>query len=211
MTRSPREIAAQKVQQRKQQEQLFKDLLGVVDNLEHACVHWRQAALEQQQLLTSQLTSSPPAIRSSQPDPWWSRLRRWVAHYYATRPGSSKDPFAPWVEDTVPGSLEKITSTADAQTTPTLSEVVVSARDGVEMIQTSMLEVLKKHQIVPIKAQGQLFDPAKMYALGQRVDNAIPANTVVEEVVKGYLWKDRVLREAQVVVSVPSPEDPEEK
>ena len=40
-----------------------------------------------------------------------------------------------------------------------------------------------------------------MYALGQQADASALPNTVVQEVVRGYRWKDRVLREAQVIVA----------
>ena len=40
-----------------------------------------------------------------------------------------------------------------------------------------------------------------MHALGQQVDASVPPSTVLQEVVRGYQWKDRILREAQVIVS----------
>jgi molecular chaperone GrpE len=42
-----------------------------------------------------------------------------------------------------------------------------------------------------------------MYALG-RQESDEPENTVIQEVVRGYLWRERVLREAQVIVSAGS-------
>jgi molecular chaperone GrpE len=70
-----------------------------------------------------------------------------------------------------------------------------------------MLAVLSQHQVVPLLAKGQPFDPSQMHALGQQADTAVPVNTVVREVVRGYLWQERVLREAQVIVAAPSPDN----
>jgi molecular chaperone GrpE len=45
-----------------------------------------------------------------------------------------------------------------------------------------------------------------MHALAQQVDAHCDPNIVVQEVVRGYRWQDRVLREAQVIVAV-APEE----
>jgi len=45
-----------------------------------------------------------------------------------------------------------------------------------------------------------------MHALGQRVEAHCAPNMVVQEVVRGYRWQDRVLREAQVIVAVAADE-----
>ncbi len=49
-------------------------------------------------------------------------------------------------------------------------------------------------------ALGQPFDSQCMYAIGRQASEA-PAQTVIQEVTRGYLWGDQVLREAQVIVS----------
>jgi molecular chaperone GrpE len=40
-----------------------------------------------------------------------------------------------------------------------------------------------------------------MYAIAQQSSETEPANTVIQEVVKGYWKGDRILREAQVIVA----------
>ncbi|MGC1310498.1 MAG: nucleotide exchange factor GrpE [Phormidesmis sp.] len=81
------------------------------------------------------------------------------------------------------------------------ADVVTNAKEGIELIRASMLSVLSEHQVVPLSATGQPFDPTVMHALGQEVDAIAPPNTVLQEVVRGYRWKDRTLREAQVIVA----------
>ena len=41
-----------------------------------------------------------------------------------------------------------------------------------------------------------------MYAVGRQDSQEVPENTVLQEVVRGYRWRDRILREAQVIVAV---------
>jgi molecular chaperone GrpE len=72
---------------------------------------------------------------------------------------------------------------------------------GVEMILAHLYEMLKVYGIKPIEAKGKLFDPHLHEALIQVEDNTQPENTVVEELQKGYLLNDRVIRTAKVKVS----------
>lgn len=85
---------------------------------------------------------------------------------------------------------------SDAQ----LFDIIKSDRQGIELIRHNFLVLLKQHQIVPISALGERFDPECMFALGQQFSDA-PPNTVIQEVMRGYRWQNRVLREAQVIVS----------
>lgn len=165
MTQSPREIAAQKVQLRKQQEHLLRDLLSVVDALDRAVDHWQHAGRS-----CGSATPSPPARRR-----WW---QIWLQRL---------------------GWGRRVTPQIQADT---LAAMISNAREGNEMIRESMLTVLSQHQVVPLAVLGKRFDPSHMHALGQQPDGSVPPNTVVQEVVRGYLWQDRMLREAQVVVAV---------
>jgi molecular chaperone GrpE len=40
-----------------------------------------------------------------------------------------------------------------------------------------------------------------MYAIAQQHSDSVPANCVIQEVVRGYRQGDRILREAQVIVA----------
>ncbi|MCM1984020.1 nucleotide exchange factor GrpE [Lyngbya confervoides] len=174
MTQSPRELAQQKIQMRKQQQKLLVDLLTVMDALDRASAHWHQA---QHSPNSSVSSNASPAL------PWWQRWRQWLR----------LDPPAEGSPEASTGSV---------------ADVVDSARDGMDMIRESMLSVLSQHQVEPISTHGEPFDPNTMHALGQRTESQVPPQTVVEEVVRGYRWQDRVLREAQVIVAVPPAEKP---
>ncbi|MBD2300971.1 nucleotide exchange factor GrpE [Nostoc sp. FACHB-190] len=82
-----------------------------------------------------------------------------------------------------------------------LTEMLTSNQQGVELIRRSLLEILRQRRVVPIIAEGKLFDSQIMYAVGRQVKTDVAENTVIQEVVKGYLWGDKILREAQVIVA----------
>jgi len=72
---------------------------------------------------------------------------------------------------------------------------------GVEMILGHLYEMLKGYGVRPIEAKDKLFDPHYHEALMQVVDNGRPEHTVLEELQKGYLLNDRIIRTAKVKVS----------
>ena len=75
-------------------------------------------------------------------------------------------------------------------------------RTGVELIHRDFLSALERLGVRPFVAVGQPFDPARHEAVG-RVERAdVEDQTVVRETLRGYLFQERVLRPAQVVVAV---------
>lgn len=72
---------------------------------------------------------------------------------------------------------------------------------GVEMILAHLYDMLKEHGVKPIESQGKIFDPHYHEALMQVEDASLPEHTIVEELQKGYLMHERVIRTAKVKVS----------
>lgn len=72
---------------------------------------------------------------------------------------------------------------------------------GVEMILAHLYEMLKEYGVRPIETQGKIFDPHYHEAMMQAEDKDLPEHTIVEELQKGYLLNDRVIRTAKVKVS----------
>jgi molecular chaperone GrpE len=73
-------------------------------------------------------------------------------------------------------------------------------RMGVDMTLKGFNDVLNKFGVTPIPAMGTLFDP-RVHEAVQRVDSDDPEGTIVEELLKGFQWEDRVLRASLVKVS----------
>ena len=74
--------------------------------------------------------------------------------------------------------------------------------EGIDLVYKQLLEVLGKHGVQPIPAVGQPFDPNRHEALMQQPSHEHPEGTVVNELGKGYIHKDRVLRPSKVAVSI---------
>lgn len=72
---------------------------------------------------------------------------------------------------------------------------------GVRLTLSEVEKILERHNVKPIKALGEPFDPNFHQAMMQEETEEHPANTVVKEMQKGYLLHDRLLRPSMVVVS----------
>jgi len=98
--------------------------------------------------------------------------------------------------DNLERALEQAkTETEDAETK------LASMLEGIELTYKGLLSVLEKFSVKPIESVGKEFNPDEMDALTMEADDKVPANHVLREFAKGYRFKDRVLRHAQVVVS----------
>jgi len=73
--------------------------------------------------------------------------------------------------------------------------------DGVLLVQTQFLELLKRHNITRIEALGKPFDPNIHQAVAQRPSSEVEPNTVLQVLELGFMNFDRVLRPAKVIVS----------
>jgi molecular chaperone GrpE len=72
---------------------------------------------------------------------------------------------------------------------------------GLEMTHKEILKVFEKFNVKPIEAKGQVFDPNFHEAVMQEETDEVEANTIVNELQKGYLINDRLLRPSMVVVA----------
>lgn len=124
--------------------------------------------------------SAPSTLKHTAQKSFWEKLKDWLAGNYTHSNVSEKSP-----------------------TSESLSEIITSNQQGVELIRRSLLEILRQRRVVPIVAQGQPFDSQTMYAIGRESRTDITESTVIQEVVRGYLWGNNVLREAQVIVGTP--------
>ncbi len=88
-----------------------------------------------------------------------------------------------------------------ALTTGTGSEESSSLLKGVEMVQKSLLEAVKREGLEEIKSVGEQFDPNVHQAVMQEKDDSAEAGSVLMELQKGYTLKGRVLRPAMVKVN----------
>jgi len=80
---------------------------------------------------------------------------------------------------------------------------IQSLLEGVELTRDGLLATLEKYGVKAIESLGQPFDPNIHEAIAMEETDEIDSNMVLREFQKGYLYKDRLLRPAKVVVSKP--------
>ncbi len=84
--------------------------------------------------------------------------------------------------------------------------------EGVEMTLEQFSSVLQKFGVEALSSLGEVFDPAHHQAMGQLETTEVPVNHVAQEMQKGYLLNNRLLRPALVMVAkAPQPENEQEK
>lgn len=82
---------------------------------------------------------------------------------------------------------------------------------GIKLVYDKLMKVLDDQGVKKINAVGKPFDVHYHEALMQRKDDKVEPHTVLDEVGKGYMYKDRVIRHSKVVVSEDSSEESLEK
>ena len=83
---------------------------------------------------------------------------------------------------------------------PAPSQEVQNYQIGFQMIANQLLEVLKAEGLAPIKVEKE-FDPKFMEAMQTECVEGYEDNQVIRVLQAGYMYKDRVLRPALVVVN----------
>ncbi|MFO7760974.1 MAG: nucleotide exchange factor GrpE [Thermodesulfobacteriota bacterium] len=73
--------------------------------------------------------------------------------------------------------------------------------EGVELTYKGLMTTLEKFGVKPIESVGEPFDPNRHEALTMEETSEAGHNTVYREYQKGYVYKERLLRPAKVVVA----------
>ena len=97
-------------------------------------------------------------------------------------------------------SLDNFDRTVEAAATATDPKAIA---DGVSMISKGLISMLEnKYSLVSYGAAGEPFDPDIHEAIG-KADEDVAEPTLKAVYLKGYKLKDRVIRHAKVMVSMP--------
>ena len=103
----------------------------------------------------------------------------------------------PLIRDLLPGLDNLQRALAAAERSKNMDEVI----QGVQMVANQLQDVFAARSVLPIEAVGKPFDP-NIHEAVQHIPSADqPAMTVLEEVERGYMIHDRVVRPSKVVVS----------
>ena len=73
--------------------------------------------------------------------------------------------------------------------------------EHINIINTDMITIFKKNNIKPIEAINKKLDPNLHQAMMEVEDNSKEPTTIVQEIQKGFMMKDRLLRPSLVAVT----------
>lgn len=83
---------------------------------------------------------------------------------------------------------------------------------GFKMIANQLMDILKSEGLKEIEAVvGKEFDPINMQAMSIEENNDLEDNVIVKVMQTGYMYKDRILRPAMVVVNKKNIEEKKEE
>jgi molecular chaperone GrpE len=83
--------------------------------------------------------------------------------------------------------------------------------EGVQMTLKKFRKVLEQEGVSPITCEGKVFDPSRHNAIATIERDDVKECVVAEEVRKGYIMKDKVIRPSIVKVAVNSSKSQKEK
>jgi molecular chaperone GrpE len=73
--------------------------------------------------------------------------------------------------------------------------------DGIEIVKKDLISIFKKNNIIPLDCFNKKFDPNFHQAMLEIEDDTKETGTIVQEIQKGYMMKDRLLRPSLVGVT----------
>jgi len=82
-----------------------------------------------------------------------------------------------------------------------------AVKEGIKLVYEKLLKLLNEQGVKKMQTRGEPFNVDFHDALMQRKDDSVPPHTVLEEVESGYLYRDKVIRHAKVIVSEESSDD----
>lgn len=134
------------------------------------------------------------------------RLKRTLAEFENFRKRSEREK-AQMFDLGAKSVLEKFLPVIDnfersvAQVPESEDSGIKAYAEGMDMIYRQLLKNLKEAGVEAIDAKGKPFDPAYHNAVMHEDNEALGENVVSEELQKGYIYKDSVLRHSMVKVA----------
>ena len=98
-------------------------------------------------------------------------------------------------------NLERSKQTLENDETIKDKDTLKKLIEHIDIINKDMISIFKKNNIEPIKAINEKLDPNLHQAMMEVEDNTKDQGTIVQEIQKGFMMKDRLLRPSLVAVS----------
>ena len=104
-------------------------------------------------------------------------------------------------------NLERSKQTLESDETIKDKDTLKKLIEHIDIINKDMISIFKKNNIEPIKAINEKLDPNLHQAMMEVEDDTKDQGTIVQEIQKGFMMKDRLLRPSLVAVSKKKVED----
>lgn len=179
-----------------------KDVFEEANSTEENVEQKTEEQQEQEDLDIDQLKKELEALRKEK-DAHYNRLLRVQAEYdnfkkrtQREREADHKYKAQDLVNDLLP-VLDNFERALQVEKTEATSSLI----DGISMVHRQLMDALKNNGVEIIETEGKEFDPNLHHAVMQVEDESYESNYIVEELQKGYMLKDRVIRPAMVKVN----------
>lgn len=158
---------------------------------------------EAENVATEGSSNAPQTVEKEKYDELYDKYLRVLAEYdnFKKRTQKEKEELystakADTIENLLPvaDNLERAISALDETESSEFSE-------GVKMVTKQFFEILEKMGVTAIDALGAQFDPNLHNAVMHVDDEEYDTNVVVEQFMKGYQMKDKVIRHSMVKVA----------
>jgi len=135
-------------------------------------------------------------------DDYYNRLARVQADYenFRRRTRQEKEEFYKYASEHLIMALLPVLDNFE-RALAAKGQSIKDFKSGVEMIYRQIQDILKAEGLAPVPAVGEQFDPARHEAVLQEESDEHPDNTVIEELLRGYYLKEKVIRPAMVKVA----------
>jgi molecular chaperone GrpE len=142
--------------------------------------------------------------RAAKADESWDRFLRQTADFdnYKKRAAREKQEASTFANENL---LQKLIPTLDAfekaLAAAGTDPAAQSLRAGIVMVSSQLKSTLAEAGLEEIDATGQIFDPNSHEALSQQETDEVPEGHVLQQIRKGYKFRNRLLRPAGVIVA----------
>ena len=142
-------------------------------------------------------------IEKEKYDELYDKYLRVLAEYDNFKKRSQKekdDLFGFAVADTIE-KLLPVTDNLDRAISALSEDDTSEFAEGIKMVSKQLYEIFDKIGVAEIEAVGAQFDPNIHNAVMHIDDEEYEQNVVIEEFIKGYKYKDKVIRHSMVKVA----------
>ena len=136
-------------------------------------------------------------------DDYYDRLLRKTAEFdnFRKRVERERKDFTEWAAADVLSDLLAVMDDFDRALAAQAPAEAQPYKTGVELIHKALADLVKKRGVTPIETLGTDFDPHKHQAVAYDVVDGAREGDVVQELRKGYMLGERLLRPALVKVA----------